>query len=293
MREAHQPQTTFYPCRYRPTEHLIRHALVAPRERRGGPPLLKLGPQREPCRLPSGPPQPSLTAIPSGFLDMHGSFEGSAVRQDTCLDKPPQGHEPLARQRDNPYPAQAATPVAKALLLPLRERTPWLKTQPSPGHLHGHRADVIVPGLGDATLIGWVPSRIGSGCQATESPHFLAITKGPPAEAFHDKDPGPIRPTPLQGQELPHVLHHRILARLEQRTAFGCQLGHALSQRLDGLPLLAETASESRRERGAIPQAEGLQLLLEVSAMGHHQAWRGAQPFEAIDDSRPIPFRGR
>jgi hypothetical protein len=102
MREAYPPQTTFYPCRRLPTEHLIRHALVAPRERRGRPPLLKFAPQREPCLLPSGPPQPSLAAIPPGFLDMHGSFEGRAVRQDTCLDKPPQGHEPLARQRDNP-----------------------------------------------------------------------------------------------------------------------------------------------------------------------------------------------
>ncbi len=58
IRKAYPPQTTFYPCRSLPTEHLIRHALVAPRERRGGPPLLKLGPQREPCLLPSGPPSP-------------------------------------------------------------------------------------------------------------------------------------------------------------------------------------------------------------------------------------------
>jgi hypothetical protein len=69
MREAYPPQTTFYPCRRLPTEHLIRHALVAPRERRGRPPLLKFGPQREPCLLPSGPPQPSLaTCRPSMLL---------------------------------------------------------------------------------------------------------------------------------------------------------------------------------------------------------------------------------
>ena len=66
MREAYPPQTTFYPCRCLPTAHLIRHALVAPSERRGGPPLLTLGPHREPWLLPSGLPQPSLTAIPSG-----------------------------------------------------------------------------------------------------------------------------------------------------------------------------------------------------------------------------------
>jgi hypothetical protein len=97
MREAYPPQTTFSPCRSLPTEHLIPQARVAPRERRGGPPLLNLGPPREPCLLPSGPPQPSPAALSSGFLDRHGRFEGSAVRQDTGLDKPPQGDEPLAR----------------------------------------------------------------------------------------------------------------------------------------------------------------------------------------------------
>ena len=68
MREAYPPQSTFYPCRSFPPAHLSQHALVAPRERRGGPALLKLGPQCEPCLLPSGPPQPSLAAILSGYL---------------------------------------------------------------------------------------------------------------------------------------------------------------------------------------------------------------------------------
>jgi hypothetical protein len=153
MREAHPPQTTFYPCRHFPAEHLIRHAHVAPRERRGESPLLTIGPRREPRLLPSGPPQPSLAAIPSGFLNTHGAFKGSTVRQDTCLDKPPQGNQQLSRQSDHPYPTESATPVAKALLIPLRERTLWLKAQPSPGNLNSHRADMIVAGFGDATLV--------------------------------------------------------------------------------------------------------------------------------------------
>ena len=56
------PQTTFSPCRPLPTDHLILHALMAPGERRGGQPLLKIGPRRAPCLLPSCPPQPSLAA---------------------------------------------------------------------------------------------------------------------------------------------------------------------------------------------------------------------------------------
>jgi hypothetical protein len=119
------------------------------------------------------------------------------------------------------------------------------------------------------------------------------MTKGPPAEACHDQAPGTIGPNPFQGQEVPHCFHHRLLARLEQGTAFGFPLGDVRGQRLDVLPLLAETVSESRRERGALPQAEGLQRLLAVAAMGHPQALRREQPLEAIEDSRPLPFRGR
>ena len=62
MREASLPQTTFYPCRPLDTDHLILHALMAPGERQGGQPLLKIGPQREPCLLSSGPSQLSLAA---------------------------------------------------------------------------------------------------------------------------------------------------------------------------------------------------------------------------------------
>src|SRR5882724_4425972 len=128
MREAPQPQTTFDPCRPLAAEHLIRHALVAPSEHRGGPPLLKIGPHREPCLLASGPPQPSLaTCRPPMLLETHGGFESRTVRQDAGLDKPPQGNEQLARQSNNPYPAKPATAAAKALLIPLRQRTRWLK----------------------------------------------------------------------------------------------------------------------------------------------------------------------
>ena len=65
MREASLPPTTFYPCRPLDTDHLILHALMAPGERRGGQPLLKIGPRCAPCLLSSCPPQLSLAALPS------------------------------------------------------------------------------------------------------------------------------------------------------------------------------------------------------------------------------------
>jgi hypothetical protein len=60
MREAQQPHTTCDPCRPLAAEPLLRQALGAPSERRGGPPLRTIGPHREPCLLASGPPQPRL-----------------------------------------------------------------------------------------------------------------------------------------------------------------------------------------------------------------------------------------
>jgi hypothetical protein len=44
--------------------------------------------------------------------------------------------------------------VAKALLIPQRQPTRWLKTQPSPGNFDGYGADVIVSSFGDTALLG-------------------------------------------------------------------------------------------------------------------------------------------
>ena len=103
MREAAPPQTTFYPCRSLPPAHLLLQALVAPVKPWGGQPLLKIGSRRAPCLLPRCPYQPSCAApMLSEFLEMDGGFESRAVRQEPRLDKPPQGNEQLARQRDHP-----------------------------------------------------------------------------------------------------------------------------------------------------------------------------------------------
>jgi hypothetical protein len=64
MREASLPQTTFYPCRPLDTDHLSLHALLAPGERQGGQPLLKIGPRRAPCLLSSCPRRLRLAALP-------------------------------------------------------------------------------------------------------------------------------------------------------------------------------------------------------------------------------------
>jgi hypothetical protein len=241
MLAAHEPQTTFSPCRPLAADHLIRHALVAPQERRDGPLLLQFGPHRAPWLLSSDAPQPSLaTCRPSLRLETHHSFESRAVRQDSGLDKPPHGNEQLACSSDDPEPAESATAVAKARRIPLRQRTRRLKAEPPPGHLNGPGTDVVISDFGEATLIDGVPPRSGRGGQAAERPDCFAMANGPLSEACQDTAPGTIGSNPFAGQEWPHFCQRRVLARRHQRVVFGFQLAHALSLHLDLLPLLAE-----------------------------------------------------
>src|SRR5262249_40935986 len=165
-----------------------------------------------PLELPT-PAQSRSTPV-SGLVTSCG-FQDCAVRHDPCLAKPPQGNEQLARQSHNPAPAYAAPPMPKALLIPLGQRALRLKTQPAPGNLDGHRADVRVAGFGEALLVSGVATRIGGGRQAAQGADFLPIAKRPPAEELHHKQPGTIDPNPFEHQQVLYFLRHRILRRLE------------------------------------------------------------------------------
>jgi len=236
---------------------------------------------------------PNLAARPSAWRETHRRFEGRTVRHDPRLDTPPQGHEQLARHGDNPDPASAAPAMPKALLIPLGQRTLRLQAPPAPGNLHRHRAAGGVAGCGDTLLRGGVATRIGSGRQAAQGADLLPIVTRPPAEKLHHEQPGTLAPTPFEPQELWHFLRDSLLRRLEHGTAFGFQRGHAWRSRHHVRPLLLETVAEARRKRGAVPQAEVLQLLGDVPAGGQHQAVRRTQALDAVADPRPIPFRSR
>lgn len=118
---------------------------------------------------------------------------------------------------------------------------------------------------------------------------LLAIPKGPPAEALHDKNLGSVGPSPFQGQELLHFLHHGILGSLEQCATFSFPLGNALVQCLAVLPLLTETVAESHRKRRAIPQAAGRQIAAGSLRFGHHQTLRREQPLDAVEGRASEP----
>jgi hypothetical protein len=114
MREASLPQTTCYPCRPLDTDHLSLHALMAPGERQGGQPLLKSGPQRDPCLLSSGPRQRSLAAPPA-----RGSRRPAAFRAA------PSGTTPVSTNRHKAMSslrARATIPLRRKRLLPCPKR---------------------------------------------------------------------------------------------------------------------------------------------------------------------------
>ena len=183
--------------------------------------------------------------------------------------------------------------MATARLRPRRARPLWLQTEPPPGPRQGHGADVIVARGGDPALLGGGPTRSRRGGHAPERPHGRARMQGPPAEACPDKAPGPLGPQPLHGQAWPPFVPRRRRGRRPPRAACGLPLAQALGHHLAGLPRLAETGAEARRERGALPQAAGLQRPPAVAAVGQHEAWRRQHPGEALAASRPLPCRRR
>jgi hypothetical protein len=114
MREASLPQTTCSPCRPLYTDHPILHALMAPGERRGGPPLLTIGPRCAPCLLSSGPPQLRLAALPS-----RGERRPAALRAAPSGTTPGSlnRHKAMSRLR-----AKATSPMRRRRLLPWPQR---------------------------------------------------------------------------------------------------------------------------------------------------------------------------
>jgi hypothetical protein len=114
MREASLPQTTFSPCRPLDTDHLILHALLAPGERQGGQPLLKIGPQRAPCLLSSCPRQRRLAARPA-----------RGARRPAACRAAPSGTPPVSTNRHKAMSrvrARAPIPLRRQRLLPCPKR---------------------------------------------------------------------------------------------------------------------------------------------------------------------------
>jgi hypothetical protein len=274
MRAASLPHTPFSPCRplgHRPPDPACAYGTwrapgwTAPSHDRSATRTLS------PLELPT-PAQSRSTPV-SAFATSR-RLQGRAVRHAPGLDKPPQGHEQLARQGDHPAPASAATPMPTALLIPLRQRAVGLTAQPAPGQLDGHRAAGRVAGFGDALLVSGGATRLGRGRQAAQGADCLPIAQRPPTAALHHTQPGTLDPNPFAQQQWLHCWRHGILRRLEPGAAFGFPWGTALRQRHPLCPLLPATVVESRQERGAVPQAEVRPLLCEVPAGGHPQAMR-------------------
>ena len=154
--------------------------------------------------------------------------------------------------------------MAKALLIPLRQRTLGLQAQPAPGHLQW-------PSRGWARCRLWrcpahrrcCHSHRGwaSGHCRRRLPCRLRKARQPKNSMTNRQ--ALLIPIPLQHQELLHFFRHRILSRLEHGAAFGFQLGNALRQRQRRAPTPGRDGgggppgAGSRPTGGGAPTAAG------------------------------------
>jgi hypothetical protein len=121
MRAAQQPHTPCAPCRPLAAEPLIRHARVAPRERRGGPPRLQLGlPHALPARLvtphAAGVIRPSTMPRGPGHL-LIAAVDGPGGQRACSWPRRHPGREPQWRGRHAPCNDQTqGRPVGRGLI---------------------------------------------------------------------------------------------------------------------------------------------------------------------------------
>ena len=95
----------------------------------------------------SPPPAPGLRcahALADGVCLFARCTLGSLAR----VQKPPQGHQPLARYRHHPHTPQPLPTATKTVLAPATQSTLRLIAPPTPRQLCGHPAHVSVASLG-------------------------------------------------------------------------------------------------------------------------------------------------
>src|SRR5262245_40864306 len=149
----------------------------------------------------------------SGFLlglDLDVVFEQGAFGHDAGLEVSPQGDQKLARQGNDPDLAQARAAASEAGLVPLRQGTLRLETQPGPGELDRHPAHPPVARLVDAELAAQLPALVGGRCEPRQGADLLAVTEVAPGEELHRVEPGAVQADPAQLHQLPNLRRRSI-----------------------------------------------------------------------------------
>src|SRR5919109_967876 len=202
------------------------------------------------------------------------------LRHGARLKVAPERDQELPRERDDPDPAQAAAPLAEALLIPAREGTRRLIPQPRPGDLDRHRADVPVPRLGDPLLVRQIPALVRRGREPRQRAHFAPVVEGAPAEELHHIEPRALEPDRAQGQEPSDLRHGRIGASAQELAACRPERTQLLAQARELGPLPLQPGAERRGERRAIPGPQPWELRREAAQRRERDALAGEEPLD-------------
>src|SRR5262245_20566730 len=124
-----------------------------------------------PVRLESFPPSSGVSADPR-LRFQHRSFG-----RDAGLEETPQCNQEFARERHDPDLAQSLAAVPEATLVPPRQCTLWLKSQPAPGDLDRHRAHMAVARFAHPLLALRFAALEGRRRETRKSADLLSIAK--------------------------------------------------------------------------------------------------------------------
>ena len=127
-----------------------------------------------------------------------GGFETGAFREGSLVEVLPEGYQQPAGQSDDSNPAGAAVAPGQAFLVPPTELTLGLVTQPFPGNLDRHGADIAVAGFANALFSAALAAREGGRGQASQGADFPRIVEIAPGKELHHVQPGGFDSNPLQ-----------------------------------------------------------------------------------------------
>jgi hypothetical protein len=112
---------------------------------------------------------------------------------------------------------------------------------------------MAMAGFADALFAGFIAALVGCRRQPRQPTDLAAILKVAPGKELHDIQPGAVVADAAQAQELPDVLHVRVVGRVQLLAALGLQFGDMLIGELPTGPLAFQTGAQTGRHGRAIP----------------------------------------
>ena len=179
---------------------------------------------------------------------------------------------------------------SEATLVPEGECGVGLKEEPSPSDLDGHGADGGATGLGDALVEGVITTLIGSGRESGEAGDLATVLDLTPREELEGEEPGRLEADALEGHELADELERGIMGRgLEALVLELLDETDALRDIATVEPLTFETLAELGVERGAVEEAQVVELVEECAIEGRDREALGSEEtLDAVGDASSV-----